>query len=83
MHKEVDDALGSGGGERQRGFLAGARKARLRTEIAPLPSMAGARLRQLTLSKIVPYDFVEPALRGLSIPLRASSLRSNGAPRGI
>ena len=28
--------------------------------ITPLPSMAGARLRQLALFKIVPYDFVEP-----------------------
>jgi hypothetical protein len=28
---------------------------------APTPSLAGARLRQLPLSKIVPYDFVEPA----------------------
>jgi len=27
------------------------------------PSMDGARLRQLSLSKIVPYDFVEPTAR--------------------
>jgi hypothetical protein len=33
--------------------------------IAPLPSMAGARSRQRSLSKIVPYDFVEPATLGL------------------
>jgi hypothetical protein len=32
--------------------------------IAPIPSMAGARLRQLSLSKIVPYDFVEPPTVG-------------------
>jgi hypothetical protein len=30
---------------------------------APSPSMDGARLRQRTLSKIVPYDFVEPRSR--------------------
>ena len=29
---------------------------------APIPSLAGARSRQLSLSKIVPYDFVEPSI---------------------
>ncbi len=51
---------------------------------AATPSMAAARLRQRTLSKFVPYEFVEPSTRVLnpSAPPLRPSLR-NGAPRGI
>ena len=39
--------------------------------ISALPSMAGARSRQLMLTKIVPYDFVEPSPSGSNSSLSA------------
>src|SRR5690606_38167551 len=42
---------------------------------APTPSLAGARSRQLSLSKIVPYDFVEPSSTRVGNPSDAPTAR--------